>query len=152
MNGEYPVEELLRQWRLAGVGLRAGLPERELSAFENRHGISLPPALRTLWARADGFREGEMDATRTRYWPLGEVVTAQDALKSLNLNEEAHRGYFVFADFLLWSHGYAVRLTKHDGALSPVAIVGGAIPIVVAESVEEFLLSQVREGAKMIRP
>jgi hypothetical protein len=118
-------------WLDAGVSLRTGVTTASLRAFESRNGVQLPTAFAAYLMEVDGMNDAEMDRDAIRFWPLDEIEPADRILADERLS-----GQFVFADYSLWAHGYAIDLSAKRG---PVSIVGGAEPLPIAESFDAFL-------------
>jgi len=138
------IAEVLREWQDAGVSVRSAVSDGT-SEFEQKHGVELPQELRAFFAAQGGMADGETDGNDIRFWPLDEVSPASNEVPDGEQN--AYDGYFVFADYALWAHGYAVRLSP--GQPNDVAIVGGARPIRVASSFKEFLEKYVRDVSQL---
>lgn len=94
--------------------------------------VLLPDALRALWLASDGTNnyDGEM----LRFLPIGEWVWATSF--ALPGQEHQHERCVVFAEFSVWAHEYALRVS--DGA---VVLIYGGPPVVVATSFSNFLVT-----------
>jgi hypothetical protein len=93
--------------------------------------------MRTYFAAVDGMN-GEMDDQRMiTFWPLEQVKRVTEELLE---EPPEHAPYFLFADFLIWSHGYAIRLSSDPWDANPVVLVpadGTVQP--VATSFSDFI-------------
>ena len=136
---EDPAMALVRQWRASGIALREPAANSMLSDFERTYGVRLPDDMRALYLIADGMEEEEADAHGIRLWPLKSVSPIEDELPEMG--NHVGRGCFVFADYSMWAHGYALDLSP--GMPNRTVIVGGAEPIVVARNFPEFLQTWV---------
>ncbi len=122
------------EWERQGGGARAGVTEVELEAFERKHGLELPEDVADYFRTVDGMSEDESDQLGIRFWSLDELRPVVEELPSVDAG--AFKDYFVFADYSMWAHGYAVRLGQPG---DDVIIVGGENPVAVAPSFREFL-------------
>jgi hypothetical protein len=127
------VDELVKRWHGSGAAIRPGNVRANVIAFERERGVELPADLVEYFVRVDGMAEGSWDEHCIRFWPLAEMKTVVQELG--DDPSVAYRDYFVFADYSLWAHAYAIRLdSKND-----VVIVGGDKPIRVASSFTDFV-------------
>ena len=134
--------ELAKLLRRAGVAMRQPTNQRSIDAFGLRFGKHLPAAMGELLLSADGSAES-LDRRGFRLWPLEDIAPLKDTC----FFDEAvgQRGYewFVFADYMVSSHGYAVDLgSKEYGA---VFLVDGAAWHGVAKGIEEFVIRMIHE-------
>ena len=145
----FHVGEALRKfWTRQGVRLRPGASEEEMAAFEARYGVRLPSDLREYFAAADGFDGSTDDETITflgldEVKPLGEYWSPE---------VEGGNSYFVFADFLISSHVYAVRLARDAGAGNPVAVVYDRELVEAAGSFSEFVAGYLESSHAVLFP
>jgi SMI1 / KNR4 family (SUKH-1) len=138
MESDAPLaEQVLRFWSSVGLTIRPGVSEAALAEFEARYGVVLPPDMRAYFKAVDGMN-GEMDDQRmVTFWPLEQVKRVTDELPG---EPRKHESYFLFADFLIWSHGYAIRLSADSEAANPVVIVpADGTTRRVAESFSDFI-------------
>ena len=138
------LERVREAWTKAGSPGRPGLAEEDVQRFERRLGVRIPDDMRSYLLFMDGMSEGECDEQGIRFWPLSEVKPALEELPEGDARLLSN--YFVFADYSLWTHGYAVRLTI---GRSDVVIVGGAVPIQVSSSFAEFLRTYVETPERL---
>lgn len=148
------MDELVRRvrahWIDSAEFLEAGAAAEQLAAFEAHHGIRLPPAFAALWGVANG---NHGDQNLTRFWPLTEIkrLPQEDAFQHAGLPADAH-DYFAFADYMIFSHLYAVRLTA-DGRDGPVWWVFGAkVQIEIAPTFDAFLRAYVENPDSILFP
>ncbi|HEY2410273.1 MAG TPA: SMI1/KNR4 family protein [Polyangiaceae bacterium] len=138
--------ELLRNsWRESGTVLRPGVTKEDIERFEKQHNVRVPEALSQYFQTVDGMEDGDTDAHDIRFWRLAEVQPVSAEIPDADLGQ--FPGYFVFADYSVWAHGYAVRLSQ--GANDDVVIVGGDHPVLVASSFKEFLAFYVHQPDKL---
>ena len=136
MSGD-SIHEIQARWASEGVPPRPGNPPEALAAFETRYGVILPPAFRDYFARLDGTGEHSDDA-HLRFWPLAEVEPILQYHRWEPADVPELVGWFYFADFLINSHTFAIRLTTDPVDGGPVAYeLGGLFPL--APSFDGFL-------------
>jgi hypothetical protein len=127
------VEELIKRWTDSGAAVRPGNARAHVIEFERAQGVRLPADLAEYFARVDGMDEGSCDEHCIRFWPLAEVKTVGEELD--DSRSAACRDYFVFADYSIWTHAYAIRVDPGN----EVVVVGGDEPIRVASSFTDFV-------------
>lgn len=112
-----------KQWRDAGVGVSAGATEEAIAEFERRYEVVLPEDVRAYLVAENGTGH-EMDDVYFRFWPLAEIRPVKDELDDsggvIYPDRFAYPDCFVFADHLMNSWLYAVRLTSDRNQLAPV--------------------------------
>ena len=102
------VDSLLGSWRSSGVVLNPGASVSQLAATAKRLGASLPSELHELLLACNGMPSNEWDPRHTIRWmPTDEwfQLNGEPGWQS-----EHSRGAWVFADYLLGSHFYAIKL------------------------------------------
>jgi hypothetical protein len=111
-----------------------------LERFERENGLVLPADLRAFLMAVDGMEEEEVDPdTQIRFWSLSEIRSAAEELGDAVDDPEPLKDFFVFADYSLWAHAYAIRLRTVAHETNPVVIVGGDALVQVATSFSHFL-------------
>ena len=122
---------LLAFWRECGAAPRPGVSAGELRACEDRIGRTLPMEVASVYRCVNGTEA--MTGWLFEAWPLArfgsvpEVVTpfagipdySQIATKLPDAAE-----YFAFADYMIWSRVFAVRLARGSGPTQVVALCG----------------------------
>jgi len=99
-----------------------------LIAFAAMHNIRLPKDIQEYFALYGGF-EGERnwDERFITFWSLDSVIQLSeldgDYLLPHGLGPS--HSYFVFGDYLIHSHFFAIRLTTDPSATCPVITYGG---------------------------
>jgi hypothetical protein len=122
------------EWERHGATLRAGVTDAEIGDFQRKRGVELPEDVADFFRAVDGMNEGDCDQLGVRFWSLDELRPVVEELPATD--GHTFKGYFVFGDYSMWAHGYAVRL---DRIANDVIIVGGQNPIPIAPSFREFL-------------
>jgi hypothetical protein len=132
---------VLQQWTTSGSRREGKIGIEDVVVFEQRYRTSLPPVLKTLLLAADGMESGKYDNQFIRFWQLSEIRPAATELGS---KPSVHlKDYFLFADYSISAHFYAVRLS--EAAPNDVVLVGGDHIIQVAESFASFLAMYVSQ-------
>ena len=132
-------ESLRKFWLRQGIKLNLGASEDGLAAFEAKYHVRLPSDLRDYFAAVNGFNGSETWMTDN------EVITflGLDEVKPLSEywspDVADADSYFVFADYSLSAHVYAIRLLNDSGHGNPVVVVYDGKPVEVAGSFSEFV-------------
>jgi hypothetical protein len=110
-------ERIKQRWAGEGVAIRPGNTSGTLAAFEAKYGVVTPRAFRAYFEAVDGTGD-DSDGEVIRFWPLAEVMPINEdcQVESAELGE-----WFLFADFMINSHIFAVRLTADPANEAPVA-------------------------------
>jgi SMI1 / KNR4 family (SUKH-1) len=147
-----PIDRLKARWVADGLKLLPGASSEALDAFEARYRVVLPPAFRRYLAAVDGMT-GELDrdwpSDRYSYcfWGLPTLLSVRD-YRSYEMPGEPMGGdgtdwtdrWFPFADFLIHSHAYAIRLTADPDDGGVVCLWDyGQVRYHVAPTFEAFL-------------
>jgi SMI1 / KNR4 family (SUKH-1) len=127
--------EVVTKWRSLGVA-QVALSSREVASVEDQLQVKFPWSLSELLLNANGMKPNTADEQQFRFFSIAEIRLVVSELPEADWN--LHRDYYVFAEFSLWSHGYAVRLDD-TRAMDSVVLVGGPLPILIARSFSEFL-------------
>ncbi len=126
------------RWVAEGVATPSVLAGA-LDAFEAEYGVALPSIVRDYFEASDGTTPGG-DAECFDFWPLAEVEPIA-AYHGLGPGQVEHLdGWFLFADYLIHSHCFVVRLTPGPGGVGPVAFADGGPLVPLADSFEAFLI------------
>ena len=138
-------ERVARAWREAGAEPRHGVDARALDDFRLHNGVSIPEELAAFHRVTNGI---ESDANMFAVWGLGEIRRVPEALGdfrgSPDYGEIANtlpdaNTYFVFADWMIWSHVFAVKAPAAEGGvLGPVVWICGSEHGVVAPTLADF--------------
>jgi hypothetical protein len=118
-------------WREQNIA-RPPATRAQLGVAEARLGARLPPPLVALLVLANGMLDGATDEGMFHFWSTGELRLTPRA----GVGRPPEVPLLEFADYCLWTHGYAVALAEGD---PPVFLVGGAESVPVAPSFSAFL-------------
>jgi len=145
------IESLKTYWLRQGVKLRPGVSEDELAAFEAHYNVRLPDDLREYFAAVNGFDGSE-------HWMTdNEVITflGLEEMKPLSEYWSPHVAesdfYFVFADYSLAAHVYAIRLDGLAEHENDVVVVYERT-VKVSRSFSEFIKSYLENSDAVLFP
>jgi len=158
-------ERIRDHWASVCAGVRPGASQRAIEEFEAKYGVKVANELAALYRLVDGMEDSDSDDRFLHIRPLAELepVTLPNLATSYGLlhgrgQEESDDGflaipplgedkpaplreagrYFVFGDFLLKSHEYAVKLSSDPAAADPVVWIIGSNWETVAATFGEF--------------
>jgi hypothetical protein len=134
-------ESLKRHWSSHNVKINVGVSKAELDAFNAKHGVVLPEDFRDYFFCVNGMPRDEVDDGMIRFWMLAEIVPLTQGAPafcdpSYISNPES---LFLFADYSIWAHAYAIRLGNAASHSKEVVIVGYDSPLTVSSSFSEFV-------------
>ncbi|HET7462751.1 MAG TPA: SMI1/KNR4 family protein [Longimicrobium sp.] len=143
-----------RQWAEEGISPGTPATPAELEAFEILHRVRLPDDVRAWFLTLNGVdlgKDGPMDGLYVTFWNLSQVRPVPDEVPDRHFpGAERH---LVFADYLLWSDAYALRLPDEPGAPTPVVVLyAAAAPLQVAPSLTAFLQAWLDADASVLAP
>jgi hypothetical protein len=136
-------ESLKRHWSSHNVHINEGVSEAELNAFEAKHGVVLPSDLRDYFRCVNGMPPDETDDGMIRFWMLEQVTALPEGASQYSDRDyvEDPETLFLFADYSLWAHAYAIRLGNTALDRNKVVIIGYNSPKLIANSFSEFVNS-----------
>lgn len=131
---------LKNHWLSQGIEINPGVSTEELSAFESKYQVSLPADMRDYFLTVNGMAEGVFDNALFRFWSLNEVKPIPEEAPDYSDPSyiEDAESLFVFADFCIWSHAYAIRLSSDQGP-NPIVVIGGETPTSIFDSFFELV-------------
>ncbi len=136
MEPKEAVDRLTQRWKEARLTIRPGVRAERLGQFKQRSGVQLGPGIREYFKAVNGMALDEMDPDcHMRFWPLQEVKPVQEEFDAPWVAQ--YTGSYLFADYLLWSHAYAIDLTP--AGQEAIVMVGGKTPRPVAPSFTDFV-------------
>ncbi len=142
------IEKLRLHWQQNKVGLRSGIPPKSIEKFEVKYNIVLPSDLRHYHLQIDGMEEGESDNELFAFLPLSQIRSVPEELTSFaglpNYSEIAEKlpdaqECFVFVDYMIMSHVYAIRLSPNPNVPTPVFWISGPFWEEIAPSFSVFI-------------
>jgi hypothetical protein len=137
-------ERVARFWRDSNADPRPGADSTALADFRLHNDATIPDELAEFYRVTNGI---ESDANLFAVWSLGAVRRVPEALGdfrgSPDYGEIAQdlpdaEAYLAFADYMIWSHVFAVRAFAGDVALGPVVWICGAEHGIVAPTFAAF--------------
>ncbi len=114
-----PGERLREGWAAQGA-VRAGASSTDLAGLERELGVVLPTDLKEYLAIVDGMESGAWVGNEIEFWPIARIIAEADDWACFERGVDAT--LLPFADFLINSHAYAVRVSAAD---APVFLVTG---------------------------
>jgi hypothetical protein len=145
-------ETLKRYWQRHGIKLNLGASEEELAAFESKYQVGLPEDLREYFATVNGFDGSEhwmTDENVITFLTLNEMKSLSEAW-SPKIADAASS--FVFADYSLSAHVYAIRLFNGSENDNPVVVAYDENPVKVASSFSEFVQGYLEDNNAVLFP
>jgi cell wall assembly regulator SMI1 len=145
-------ETLKRFWLRQGMKLNAGASEAELAAFEHKYNIRLPEDLREYFAAVNGFDGSEhwmTDENVITFLSLSEVKPLSEYWSPDVADADS---YFVFADYSISAHVYAIRLWNDLGNGNAVVVAYDGKPIEVANSLAKFAEGYLEDKKAVLFP
>jgi hypothetical protein len=134
-------ESLRRHWSSNNVEINAGVSEAVLTSFEKKYAVVLPEDLRDYFLCVDGMPPEIVDDGFIRFWTLEEVVPLPQGAPDYS-NPQYIQGsdsIFLFADYSMWAHAYAIRLTKAPTESNEVFVIGRDLPSLISNSFSQFV-------------
>jgi hypothetical protein len=110
---------LIAYWASIGSRITPGAAEQDLRAFEQRHHVRLPPDFREYLALCNGLSvedSGHFDHEwlgAIEFWSLATISARRSGVSG---------DYFGFADFLIDSHWYVIRLSADVHLSGPTGV------------------------------
>jgi hypothetical protein len=147
---------LKEYWLSQGLAVNPGVSQEELTAFEHKYKVLLPRDLRDYFLTVDGMAQGVTDNALIRFWSLKEVKPVPEEAPAYSdpLYIENAESLYLFADYCIWSHAYAIRLSCHETS-NAIIVIGDETPTRMFGSFSELasnyltdpdlLLSNIKE-------
>ena len=134
-------ESLKRHWSSLAVDNNAGVSKAELDSFEAKHSVVLPEDLRDYFLCVNGMPQDVVDDGMIRFWMLEELQPLPQGAPAFSdpsyiQNPES---LFLFADYSMWAHAYAIRLGSVPLQSNEVVIIGYKSPVTVSQYFSEFV-------------
>ena len=133
-------ESLRRHWLSHHIEINAGVSEAELEAFEEKFGVILPTDFREYFRCVNGMPTDVVDDGMIRFWMIEEIkpLTQGAPAYSASSYVENSQSLFLFADYSMWAHAYAIRLASIPVQSNEVIIIGYKSPVLISHSFSEF--------------
>jgi len=147
MSVEQPWANIIGYWKRSGIDIRSGATPEEVGSFQRKHGVVLGRDVLEYFLAVDGSSDWAMDAEHYRFWPLAEVVPVHEALDAGDgkacSNRMSYPNCFVFADHLINSWMYAVRLSTDPKQSTEVyrVVPNGEVGRPISTSFRQFMES-----------
>ena len=116
-------EKLKEYWLSDKVVLNSGASDHELNGFESKYRVKLPLDLRNYFSYVNGMKEGQTDKDLIRFWPIEEVISLGEYYEDSSYLPDAN-SLFIFADWSIEAHLYAIHLGKDDSIVTKVYVMG----------------------------
>lgn len=147
------VQRLKNHWLYHDVKLNPRASEASLLAFENKFGVSLPSDLRDYFLTTNGMPQEITDNEMIRFWMLEEVTDLPTGAPGYACADCINNpeSLFLFADYSLWAHAYAIRLSASPLKRNDIFIIGGDYPILLFRSFGELIESYLA-GKQLMFP
>ena len=131
------------RWLAQGLEINPGVSTEDLAAFEFTYQVVVPADLRDYFLTVDGMAEGVSDDALIRFWSLSEVkpITVEAPELSSPAYIEDAESMFVFADYSIWAHAYAIRLSPNTEDPNPIFVIGSEKPTCIFDSFSELVSS-----------
>ena len=134
-------ETLKKHWLSRDVPINPGVSEATLHDFESKYGVSLPADLRDYFLCVNGMPAGRTDEALIRFWMLDEAKPLPEGAPAYANPTYIQNpsSFFLFADFCIWSHAYAIRLSAVPSQSNTVIVVGDTSPVLLFDSFAELV-------------
>lgn len=134
-------ESLKRHWSSHNVDINAGVSHAELNSFEAKHNVVLPDDLRDYFLCVNGMPPDIVDDGMIRFWMLEELQPLPQGAPAFSDSSYIHNpdSLFLFADYSIWAHAYAIRLGSVPMQSNEVVIIGYKSPVAICNCFSEFV-------------
>jgi len=146
------VRRIRTYWDRVNAYAEPGASIADLVAFEARVGVRLPAAFAALYRAANATMA---DRNLTGFWPLAEIhrlSEGDDLRRAAAALPQATREYFVFADYMIFSHVYAVRLSAEGEGDQVLWVLDTEHQAEIAPSFEAFLRAYANDPDSILFP
>lgn len=145
------VQRLKHHWLARGVEFNDGVSEAAIAAFEHEFGVVLPSDMREYFLTVNGMQPDVTDEEMLRFWTLQEFkpLPAAAPLYATASYISNPQTLFVFADYSIWAHAYAIRLGVAALNQNEIFIIGGDYPILLFNSFSQLIDSYLADKRLM---
>ncbi|MEO6908000.1 MAG: SMI1/KNR4 family protein [Abditibacteriaceae bacterium] len=140
------IEQLRQHWWNQGFTLGNGASESQLKELESKYQIILPDDFKEYLLSINWSRDYDWDGETISFWTINRINE-----EALNYRRSEKEHYLVFADYLISSHEYAIKLESQATATSPVFFVYYDC-VQAAPSFTEFLEGYMANDMDMLMP
>jgi hypothetical protein len=139
-------------WLSQDIEINPGLSDEGLRAFEARYQVSLSADLRDYFLTVNGMAEGVSDNALIRFWSLNEIkpIPEEDPTYGTPSYIQDAQSFFVFADYCIWSHAYAIRLALNPETSNQIVVIGAEAPITIFNSFSELVSSYLDDPDSLL--
>jgi hypothetical protein len=127
-------ERLRNAWLENGVVIRHGATPLAIERFENQYHVKLPNQFRDYLSTSNGMVNGQTDNNLLSFLSLDAI----DHEMASHCRQTQDVVDVIFAEYLIYSHYYTLRVTK-DGAQLGVYAANGTNEKRLAASFDEFI-------------
>lgn len=144
----YVGERIRNYWVSIGTNARPGASQETIESFQTKYGISLPKDLYDFYRIVDGMEEGETDDRLFRILPLEAVKPVTEELiqfggipdyRKIKDTLPFPNHYFVFGEYMIKLHVYAIGLFSDPSATTPIIWICGSNWRIIAATFSEFV-------------
>jgi len=156
MTKSEPWTKLIAYWRQYGLPIRPGVTSESIKAFEEKYQVLLPVDPAEYLQAVDGTGINESDENVLSFLSLAEMRPVHEVLDEsggvVYSDRFAYPNCFVFADYLMSSWLYAVRITSDATNLGPVyRVTANDAPVQMeAASFREFMTKYVADPGSVL--
>jgi hypothetical protein len=120
-------------------------PVSSVREFEAKYSVRCPDDFERYLTTIGGMPPGSWDENLIRFWPLDEIIPVAEACGGSGHYE----GYFIFADYSISAHEYAINLSPKNNDVALVA--GPQAPRPIAPNFTSFLATYLRDPQALFR-
>ncbi len=145
-------QSLKTHWLLHDIEVNDGVSEAALESFEAKYAVVLPADLRDYFLCVNGMPQGASDEALIRFWMLEEVKPLPEVAPDYSSPQyiDSPESLFLLADYSLWAHAYAIRLTTPPAKSNEVFVIGGDSPVLLFSSFSELVDSYLTDKDSLL--
>jgi len=135
------MQKLKNHWASHRVKFNEGVPENFLAVFESQFSVVLPSDMREFFLAINGMPEDTTDEEMIRFWTLQEVKPLPTEAPEYATPDyiDNPESLFLFADYSIWVHAYAIRLGAAELKRNDIFLIGGDYPVLLFHSFSELI-------------
>ncbi|MEO6909138.1 MAG: SMI1/KNR4 family protein [Abditibacteriaceae bacterium] len=140
------IERLRQHWLNQGFSLDNGASKSQLEELQSKYQIILP----------DDFKEYLLSISWSKDYDSDDQTISFRTINRINEEAFVYRysdteNYLAFADFLISSHEYGIKLQSHSST-TPVFLLWNHTVIQIASSFTEFLERYLLDDENLLFP